>query len=53
MLDFLLFLLVLIIFFTGVQTGASIGGIPAMIRWMADKLDTFFRKDKPNAKKDD
>jgi hypothetical protein len=47
MIDFLLFLCVLIIFFAGVQTGASVGGIPSMIRWCADKLEGFFRKDKP------
>ena len=45
MIDFLLFLCVLVIFFVGVQTGASVGGIPAMIRWCADKLESFFRKD--------
>ena len=45
MLDFLLFLLVLVIFFTGVQVGASVGGIPSMVRWVADKLEGFFKKD--------
>ena len=45
MVDFLLFLLVIIIFLTGVQVGASVGGIGSMIRWIADKVDSFFRKD--------
>lgn len=45
MIDFLLFLLVLVIFFTGVQVGASVGGIPSMVRWVADKLEHFFKKD--------
>ncbi len=45
MIDFLLFLCVLILFFTGVQVGASVGGIPSMIRWVANKLESFFTKD--------
>ena len=44
MLDFLLFLCVVVIFFTGVQVGSAVGGIPSMIRWVADKLEGFFRK---------
>jgi hypothetical protein len=44
MIDFLLFLLVLVIFFVGVQVGATVGSIGAMIRWIADWVDTKFKK---------
>ncbi len=50
MIDFLLFLLVIVIFLTGVQVGATVGSLGAMIRWIADKVDGFFRKAPPSDK---
>lgn len=47
MIDFLLILLVFVIFLTGVQVGATAGSIGGMIRWVADKVDGFFRKAPP------
>lgn len=48
MIDFLLLMCVLVIFFMGVQIGASVGGIPSMIRWVAEKLEGWLKKDKKN-----
>jgi len=45
MIDFLLFLLFIIVFLSGVQVGASGGSLGGMIRWVADKVDSFFRKE--------
>lgn len=50
MLDIIIVFIFLVIFFTGVQVGASVGGIPTMVRWVADKLDSWLHRDK---KKDD
>jgi len=47
MLDFLLLILVVVIFFAGVQVGATVGSIGQMIRWIADWVDTKLKKDKP------
>jgi len=44
MIDFLLLLLVLVIFFVGVQVGATVGSIGAMIRWVADWIDAKLKK---------
>jgi hypothetical protein len=46
MVDFLLLLLVVVIFFAGVQIGATIGSIGQMIRWVADWVDSKLKKDK-------
>lgn len=50
MIDFLLFLLFVIVFLAGVQVGATAGSIGGMIRWVADKVDGFFRKAPPSDK---
>lgn len=46
MFDIIVLFLILVIFFTGVQVGASIGGIPTMVRWVADQLDKWLHRDK-------
>lgn len=50
MIDLLILLIVIFIFFCGVQVGASIGGIPTMVRWLADKLDGWLHRDKKDTK---
>ena len=42
MVDFLLLLLVVVIFLAGVQIGAAVGSIGQMIRWFADWVDQKF-----------
>ncbi len=47
MVDFILFLIVCIIFLSGVQVGAWFGGIPQWIRWIADRLEVALKKANP------
>lgn len=53
MLDFILLLLVLIIFLAGVQVGAWYGSLGVMIRKFADWLESKLTPEKKDAKKDD
>jgi hypothetical protein len=46
MIDFLLLVLVAVIFFVGVQVGATVGSIGQMIRWVADWVDSKLKKNK-------
>jgi hypothetical protein len=47
MVDFLLLLLVVMIFLAGVQIGAAVGSIGQMIRWVADWVDSKLPKKGP------
>jgi hypothetical protein len=53
MIDFLLLLLVLVIFLGGVQVGAAVGSIGSMIRWIADWIDGLLSKGKKDETKKD
>jgi len=44
MVDFLLLLLVVVIFLAGVQIGATVGSLGQMIRWVADWVASKLKK---------
>ncbi len=46
MIDFILFIAVLMVFLAGIQIGAMFGGIPDAIRWLAGWIEEKVGKKK-------